>query len=149
MKNLFNRDTVEEIVARIGKLQSTDRALWGKMTLSQMMAHCQVPLEVAVGEKKLKRNIFGILFGRMAKKQMMGGAPFRKNLPTDKSFLIKDQRDFEKEKITLLELVKKFAVTSPQSMSRESHPFFGKMAPEEWGILSFRHLDHHLMQFGV
>ncbi len=29
------------------------------------------------------------------------------------------------------------------------HPLFGPLSGEEWGALSWKHLDYHLRQFGV
>ncbi|MFD1127776.1 DUF1569 domain-containing protein [Paenibacillus provencensis] len=28
------------------------------------------------------------------------------------------------------------------------HPFFGKLTSEEWSIGLYKHLDHHLKEFG-
>jgi hypothetical protein len=29
------------------------------------------------------------------------------------------------------------------------HPMFGKMTADQWGRSMWKHLDHHLRQFGV
>lgn len=149
MQDLFSPAVSGKIVSRMEQLKSTSQPLWGKMNVAQMLAHCQAPLQVALKEKKLKRNLFGILFGKMAKKKLTSGKPFPRNLPTDKSFLVTDERKFEEEKSKLITLINRFTAAGGESISKETHPFFGKMTPEEWGILSYKHLDHHLQQFGV
>jgi hypothetical protein len=119
------------------------------MNVAQMLAHCQQPLRVAYGELKLKQGLMGILFGRIIKKKLSGEQPFKKNLPTDKSFKITEPREFEKEKQQLISLVKKFSSEGPAALTKHPHPFFGKLSIEEWDNLSWKHLDHHLQQFGV
>jgi Protein of unknown function (DUF1569) len=149
MQNLFQPEAATGIVMRIARLKPTAQALWGKMNAAQMLAHCKAPLEVALGDRILKHSFVGWLFGRMAKKKMLGEAPFKHNLPTDNSFIVKENRDFAGEQDNLLTLIRRFAEANPASIAARTHPFFGKMSIEEWGILQWKHLDHHLRQFGV
>ena len=149
MKNLFDAAGNAEIISRLNLLTDQSKPGWGKMNVSQMLFHCTVPLKVALGEVKLKRSLAGLLFGSIARRTMVNEKPFSRNLPTDKSFIAWNNPVFEKEKETLTGLVKKFFNQGPEGISQEPHPFFGKMTAEEWGILSFKHLDHHLRQFGV
>ena len=97
-KSIFNSTDNHEIIHRIKKLTSDSKAEWGKMNAAQMLAHCQVPIHVALGDVKLKRGLIGVLFGKLAKKKLVGDEPFKKGLPTDKKFIVKDKRDFEDEK---------------------------------------------------
>jgi hypothetical protein len=116
------------------------------MNVAQMLAHCQMPLGVATGKHTLKRNFLLSLIGPLFKKQLFNETPFKKNLPTDKSFIIANPQEFEKEKQNLIAMVNSFSATS---MSGEPHPFFGKLTKEEWSKGTWKHLDHHLQQFGV
>jgi hypothetical protein len=149
MQSLFDSKTNEEIINRINSLAVDSKNEWGKMNVSQMLKHSQQPLLVAFGDKKLKRGLMGILFGNMAKKAFLKPGDFKKNLPTDPSFLVKDQKEFEEEKQKLIELVKRFAASGSASISKDPHPFFGKLTVDEWDTLQIKHLDHHLRQFGV
>jgi hypothetical protein len=150
MKSLFNAKDNEEVIKRINSLTNTSQAQWGKMNVSQMLAHCQVPLKVAFGETKLKRGIAGLLFGKMiAKKLTKDEAPFDRNLPTDKSFIVSDQPEFEKEKNNLAHIVKRFLEAGPEGLSKDPHPFFGKLTPSDWDQIQWKHIDHHLRQFGA
>jgi len=149
MQSLFQPESATGIVMRIARLKPSATAAWGKMNVSQMLAHCKAPLEVALGDKVLKHSFIGWLFGKTAKKQMLKGVTFKHNLPTEASFIVKDQREFAKEQDELLTLIKRFSETDPRSIAARVHPFFGKMTIDEWGILQWKHLDHHLRQFGV
>jgi Protein of unknown function (DUF1569) len=149
MKSLFNAADNNEFIVRINKLTPEAKAVWGKMTVAQMLAHCQQPLKVAFGELKLKRGIPGILFGSYFKKKLTGKATFSRNSPTDPAFVVKEDKNFEEEKNKLIPLIQKFAKEGPAAIINEKHPFFGKLTPQDWDILQSKHLDHHLSQFGV
>jgi hypothetical protein len=149
MKSLFDPPVTEEMVARINSLKPDSKALWGKMSVSQMLAHMQPPLRVALGEETLKKGLMGLLFGRIAKKQLVNENPFKKNLPTAPSFVVKDQRNFEEEKNKVIDLLRRFSRTSRQELDSRVHPFFGKLNADEWNILHWKHIDHHLRQFGA
>jgi hypothetical protein len=149
MQSLFNLDDNQAILNRIYLLQANNKAKWGKMNVSQMLAHCQVPPQIAFGEKKIKRSFLGILFGGMVKRSLMKPGPFKQNLPTAPDFVMNGEKNFEEEKIKLAKLVKRFAEQGPDAIVNEPHPFFGKLTKQEWDILNWKHLDHHLRQFGV
>jgi hypothetical protein len=147
MKSLFNTSDSSKIIERIENLKPDSQAQWGKMRVDQMLAHCQAPFKVAFAELPLKRGLIGVLFGGMAKKQLAGPKPFKPNLPTHPKFVVADQRVFNDEKGKLILYIKRF--NAPSAIVLDKHPFFGKMNPQEWDNLMWKHLDHHLRQFGA
>jgi hypothetical protein len=149
MKNLFQPITLNTIKERIEKLKPTSERQWGKMNVAQMMAHCSAALEVATGRKFPKRILIGRIFGSYLKPILTNDRPLKRNTPTDKSFIISDERDFNKEKARLLALIDEFSSGGETKVTRHPHPFFGKITPDEWSSGMFKHLDHHLRQFGV
>jgi len=149
MKNLFNHTDAEEIVVRINKLTPQTQHLWGKMDVAQMMAHCSILLRIARGLDNPSRRWLGILLGWMVKKSFFGEKPFPKNSPTDRTFIITDPRKFEDEKAILIEHIQAFSNGGPHASTRHPNPFFGKLTPDEWARGQYKHIDHHLQQFGV
>lgn len=149
MENLFKRNVAAETINRLEKLNPNSKPLWGKMNVSQMLEHCEAPLKVALGELQLRQTFLGLLFGRMAKKQLLKPEPFKKNLPTVSEFVVKDTPDFMYEKQKLRSLIENFSTSNAETIVARKHPFFGKMTREEWGVLQWKHLDHHFRQFGV
>lgn len=145
---LFESGATQEILLRLNRLQSSAKPLWGKMSAAQMMAHCIVPIQTFFGEIKAKRGLAGILFGRMAKKKLVADKPWPQNLPTTPQFLIQDEKEFEREKEKLISYINRFA-TDGYTIISSTHPFFGKLSSQEWAVLGYKHLDHHLRQFGV
>ena len=148
MKNIFDPVINATLVERINQLTPSTPALWGKMNVSQMLAHCQVPIQVAYGELNVKGGLVALLFGRMAKKQVINEQPFERNLPTMREAKIKNDKGFDTEKSILIELVNRFT-NGPDVLTKKPHPFFGPLTVDEWNTLQYKHLDHHLTQFGV
>ena len=150
MKNLFEPATVDEVKARIVHLTPDSARLWGTMGAAQAMAHCSASMEWAVGDTIPPRMLLGRLIGGMVKSRVLGiEEPMRKNSPTAKSLVIKDERDLGMEQKRLCGLVDRFASAGPSGCTTHPHGFFGRMTPQEWATLMYKHLDHHLQQFGV
>jgi hypothetical protein len=147
IKNFFELSVKQEIIDRINKLTPHSKAQWGKMNVSQMLAHCQLPIEVAFGTHKPTGNPILKIFGPIFKSVLYNHKPYKQGLPTDKSFIMTGtEKDFEKEKQKLLALVNHF---SEANMTDKAHPVFGRLTKEQWSRATWKHLDHHLRQFGV
>ncbi len=149
MKSLHEAATAEEIKARIGKLGPANQRQWGKMDAAQALAHCSIGMETATGDKKLPRMFLGRILGPMVKSKMLGEEPLRRDSPTAKVLIVQDQRDLNAEQARLCKLVDRFCVAGPGGCTTHPHTFFGALTPEEWARLMYKHLDHHLRQFGV
>ncbi len=148
MQLIYNPNENQATIDRINNLKENSSGLWAKMTVSQMLVHCQQPLLFAEGKIEIKRSFIGFLLGKMFKNKFLK-QDFGKNSPTDKKFIITNSPDFEKEKNELIKLIIRFKEKGIHFLVSTQHPFFGEMTAEEWGIMSYRHLDHHLRQFGV
>jgi hypothetical protein len=149
MKNLFERDTVAEVSVRIDKLQPASQRQWGKMDVAQMLAHCSGTMDMASGRVNIPRVLIGRLIGGFMKPIYVNEKPFGKNAPTDKTLVIADSRDFFREQEQLKLKVLQFHEGGEAKCTRYPHPFFGALTPQEWARGSYKHLDHHLRQFGV
>ncbi len=151
MKNLFDSTVADQIKTRLGNLEPQSERRWGKMTPAQMLAHCSVSMQWAVGEVVPEKGPLPTrLLGRLVKPMVFRNeAPLRENSPTAKSLVIADERDFCKERERLSGLIGKFSAGGPAACTANPHTFFGKLTPQEWAILMYKHLDHHLRQFGV
>lgn len=146
MKSIFEENTYNEVLQRIDALHENSERQWGKMTVGQMAWHCQFPLVIGIKNKhKGNGNLFVRLF---FKKQMYTDKPFRKNLPTAPNLKAKEVKDITSEKGKLRQLVTDFYECRTRT-EWNPHPLFGKFTPEQWGKVQYKHLDHHLTQFGV
>jgi len=150
MKNLFDVATATEIKERIERLGPGSTRQWGKMSAAQAMAHCATTMEWAVGDSFAPRMFAGRILGLLVKSRVLkDDAPMRRNTPTAKILVIADERDLGKERQRLCALIDRFSAGGPQGCTKHAHTFFGLLTPEEWARLMYKHLDHHLRQFGV
>ncbi len=149
MKNLFEQETVNEVITRIDTLQPSSSRQWGKMDAAQMMAHCSVAMDMASGRLNLPRMFIGRLIAPFFKSVFTNEKPFDKNSPTGKEFVVADARDFPREREQLKLKVRQFCEGGVTGCTRHPHPFFGALTPEAWSRGMYKHLDHHLRQFGA
>jgi len=119
------------------------------MNVPQMLAHAQVPLRCAFGELKLKRSLFGVLFGRMALKQMTSGKTVETRHADGSEFYHYGRTGIREGKETAYCSCAAIYAIGPSAITKDMHPFFGKMTPQQWSALQWNHLNHHLSQFEV
>lgn len=149
-KTLFDWVVVDEIVARIGLLTPTSQRLRGKMSVDQMLEHCALALDMAMGKSPTKRVFLWYIFGWIAKRSTFKNEQFGKNLPSIPAVItISNHFDCDNEKKRLIDVIHEFAAISHEKIEQNIHAFFGALTADEWWILMYKHLDHHLRQFGV
>jgi hypothetical protein len=151
MRNLFEAGVAQELKDRAAKLQPGSEREWGTMTPAQALAHCSVSLQWVLGERTPPRAALGVrMMGRVIKPLVLGNdKPIRRNTPTSPDLVVQDERNLEAERQQLCALIDRLVAAGPQGCTAHPHPFFGPLNPDEWAILMYKHLDHHLRQFGV
>ena len=150
MKNLFDPEAVREVKERLARLRPDSERAWGTMTAPQAVAHCAGGVELALGERTPPRALIGRALGWLIKPKALGNdEPMRRNTPTVKGLVITDDRDLRLESDRLLILIDRFVDAGPAGCTTHPHSFFGKLTPDEWSTLMYKHLDRHLRQFGV
>jgi hypothetical protein len=147
MTSIFNAGTRAELLSRLATLEPGAPARWGRMNAPQMLAHCAEGLRMALGEVWIRRGLPSLI-GWAFKKLAYDERPFHQGAPTARELRVADPRDFSIEKTRLLEALHKLEA-GPQAVGNPVHPFFGRLDGEQWGVLLYKHLDHHFRQFGV
>src|SRR5215469_13159562 len=148
MKNLFEPRTVQEVMTRIEQLKPSSQRGWGKMDVAQMMAHCSAALEMASGKFVAKRTLLGRVIGPLIRHVLTDDSPFPRNSPTAKELKV-GTCDFARERERLKQCVRQLHEGGESECTKHPHPLFGKIMPLEWSTGMYKHLDHHLKQFGV
>ncbi|WP_375558973.1 DUF1569 domain-containing protein [Bernardetia sp. OM2101] len=151
MKNIFEKTVMDETIHRIEKLTPSTQPLWGTMSIEKMLAHCNVTYEMVYEEGKYpKPNAFlRFILKTFVKNKVVGETPFSKNGQTAPQFIIKDERTFEIEKKRLIEHIQKTQELGEGYFDNKESHSFGKLSKTEWNNMFYKHLDHHLSQFGV
>jgi len=150
MKNVFNVIDTQELAARISSLSTKSSAVWGKMNVAQMMAHCNVSYEMVFENKHPKPNaIMRFILKSFVKKLVVGDKPYKRSSQTAPVFIITDVRDFENEKNRLIAYIEKTQKLGEKHFEGKESLSFGKLSKTEWNNMFYKHLNHHLTQFGV
>jgi len=150
MKNIFDPKVTQELIERINTLTPETVPNWGKMSVDQMLAHCCVAYEMAYTDKHPKPNAFmRFILKIFVKNGVVSEKPYAKNLRTAPAFIISERKNFEVEKARLIEFVEKTQKLGSQHFDGKESLSFGPMSSVEWNNQFYKHLDHHLTQFGV
>lgn len=146
MKTLVNKADRDSLIARIQKLDANCTVQWGKMNVYEMIRHCTAWDECVLNNVKVKHSLIGRVFGKIAlRKVLKDEAPLGKNSPTSPSYRIKGTGDVEVAKAKWIANMQRYErYNTPEYL----HDFFGKMSREQVGQLGYKHIDHHLRQFG-
>ena len=150
MKSVFVPNEVKDIVGRIETLGPSSRPLWGKMTVAQMLAHCNVTYELVYDAKHPKPNpVARFLLKLFVKPVVVSEKPYRHHSRTAPVFLVTDEKNFTVEKGRLIGYLNRTLELGGRHFENKESHSFGPLTTTEWNNMFSKHLDHHLRQFGV
>lgn len=148
MKNILDSSDRFEILERIKQLTPETQRQWGNMSIEAMLWHCRAQIELALHERTTAKKGGGILSFPPVRWLSLYGPPWPKGAMTAPEMNVDEVQPnlerFEQERRLLLEKIEAFLQTTDHS----PHPLFGKMNQKDWGRVIWKHLDHHLRQFG-
>jgi hypothetical protein len=148
MPTLADPATRTKLVTRIEQLTPERVPRWGCMNASQMLAHCADAMRMAYGEVVCQPKRVPIVQLGIVKWLVIHVLPFPKSAPTAPELLSRVPASWDQEREQLIALVHRFGSEATRA-SWPLHPLFGKLSGTQWGQLGWKHLDHHLAQFGV
>lgn len=148
LPDVFEPAVTQDLVDRICQLQPRSAPLWGRMDVARMLAHCCTPYEQLRGEKGGGGPLLRWMARMLFKETVVGERPFRRNVPTPKAFQVADARDLERERERLLGFIQAAHGEGRAAFEGRPHVSFGPLTAREWSNLLWKHLDHHLRQFG-
>jgi hypothetical protein len=150
MKNIFDQAVVAELETRINQLKPSTNPIWGKMNVAQMLAHCNITYELVYDNKHPKATGFKKwMLTTFVKKIVVGDKPYSKNSRTAPVFIMATEKDFELEKNRLVGYLQKTAALGLNHFEGKESNSFGALNQDEWNNMFYKHLNHHLTQFGV
>jgi len=150
LPNIFTKDISEKTINRINKLKPDTKPGWGKMSVDQMLAHLNVTYEMVYEDIHPKPNFFTrMILKAFVKKIVVNEGPYKKSSQTAPAFLIKGSRDFDAEKARLIGYINKTQALGESHFDGKESLSFGIMNKEEWNNMFYKHIDHHLTQFGA
>ena len=150
MKNVFDSNDTKDILDRINKLTPATEKVWGTMTIAQMLAHCNITYELVYDDKHPKATgLKRFLLKLFVKSTVVNDKPYPKNGRTAPVFIVDSEKKFETEKKRLIEYIQKTQQLGTAHFEGKESNSFGALTSKEWNAMFYKHLDHHLSQFGV
>ena len=147
MKTMARERDTAELLQRLRQIRPESGRQWGKMTAHQMVCHLTESLKMALGELPVTPKNLPLRYPPL-KQLIIFVAPFPKNAPTAPELVITaTPNEWARDVSTLTALMDRFAARG-QAGPWTDHPAFGRLSPRAWGVLVYRHMDHHLRQFG-
>ena len=147
MRTLFNSNDRANLYHRLDGLTAESNPQWGKMDCPQMLAHIADGIRMALGELPVKAKGGPLRFPPL-RYAIIYWLPFPKGAPTAPELLARRAADCHRETAELKELMERCAACAGTAEWAE-HPAFGQLSERDWGALMYKHIDHHLRQFGV
>lgn len=150
LPNIFSKEVSEGVIDRINQLSPNSQPLWGKMNVAQMFAHCCVAYEMVYTDKHPKPSFFmGFILKNFVKRMVVSPKPYPKSSKTAPAFLVSDEKNFEAEKQRLIDYIRETEVLGSYIFDGKKSLSFGHLSANEWNNMFYKHIDHHLKQFGV
>lgn len=145
MKSIFEEEARTEITFRLLALKNNSTGRWGEMNVAQMLAHCNRQMDYYLGNFTLEKR--GNFLLRFFKSYLYNNRPYKKNSPTHDAFVISNRHVFEQELIRLRRSLNEVNLRG-EANAWPIHPTFGRLTGNQFGKSIYKHLDHHLKQFG-
>jgi hypothetical protein len=149
LPSIFLAPVADDVIKRINTLTAETKPLWGKMNVAQMLAHCNVSYEMTYENKHPKPNAFmKLILKLLVKNKVVSEKPYPRNNPTAPAFLMTTEKDFGVEKSRLIAYIQKTQQLGEKEFDGRQSLSFGPLSITEWNNMFYKHLDHHLTQFG-
>ncbi len=135
------------LAARIRTLQPESVPVWGKMTVAQMLGHCELFDRWIQSGKPNRQTLMGKLVGRPVLRRMLRpDKAMARNVPTMPALIPAPGIEFTAARDAWLASLEDYADYSAETFI---HDFFGPLSYDEVGAFAWKHADHHLKQFGA
>ena len=148
MKSVWNAQDHGDLRDRVQRLTPESPAQWGRMNAPQMVTHLTDAIRMASGELPTAPKNMPLLRYPPMKQLILYYLPFPKGAPTAPELLARKPGEWTVEIGQLRDQLDQFVRRGPAA-TMSVHPVFGRLSGKAWGTLVYRHMDHHLKQFGV
>lgn len=136
----------DAVLARLHRLTPATQPRWGLLTAPRLLCHLADQLRVALGDLPVVRR--DTVMSRTLLKWLVVYSPLQAppgKVQTAPEMLTATPSDWAADLLACETLAHRLATTPAGAV----HPMFGPLSHDGWGRLAWKHLDHHLRQFGL
>jgi hypothetical protein len=146
-QTVFDTSAREGLVQRLTVLTPTAKPRWGRMSAPAMVSHLITHCRMALGETKVAPKWMGLHYYPI-NRLVIRYVPIPRNAPTAPELVARAPGEWDDDVLALAELLRRVGQRLPGE-AWPSHPVFGSISGEDWGVMIYRHVDHHFQQFGI
>jgi hypothetical protein len=147
MKSIWETGARRELQTRFGALKPDARPAWGRMNAPKMVTHVADSLRMALGELACSPKASPLRYTPI-KQLVIYVLPWPKGVPTAPELLARAPASWATDVADLNGLIERLGSRGPAGPFGV-HPAFGRLTGRTWGALMYRHMNHHLTQFGA
>ncbi|MDP9348019.1 MAG: hypothetical protein M3P24_02590 [Gemmatimonadota bacterium] len=147
MRCLWDPESVTDVQNRLDRLTPDLQPRWGRLAPHAMVCHLSDALRITLGEIS-PSPIRSPLRYPPLKWLAVYALPMPRGVKSPDGFFTTPTTEWDADRAQLVELLGRSAARPAEGPWGVS-PLFGTLSKRQWGILNFKHTDHHLRQFGV
>ncbi len=148
MRSIFDPAVRHSIARRFRDLTPGHTRKWGKLSTPEMLTHVSDQLRMAIGRLPAS-PIAGPLRHWPVNYLMVHMVPWPKGKAKGpREAFTTRPGNWEDDRATFLGLLEELGSADPGG-TWPHHASFGRISGKDWGVLTWRHLHHHLTQFGA
>lgn len=145
----FNPAVTADLLRRLASLQASAQPRWDAYDAAWMVRHCAETYEVASAPQPELPLLKRLLNRTYLRWRVTSAWPFREDAPGPAKPVAADPAALEAARTRLTLLIRAAHGLAPGQMEGRPHPLHGRLSARQWSALYWKHLDHHLRQFGV
>jgi hypothetical protein len=142
----LDHDYVNEVIARLERIQPDAKPAWGSMSRADMISHLADWVRLSMGRTDPLPDQSTWLSRNILRHAMLHGVlPIPKGLSSPRM-----QKSPTSDLETFHALLEDYlAHVQSGDLQPPPHPFFGPLGVDGWARIHLRHFEHHLRQFGA
>jgi hypothetical protein len=152
MKTVANPKVLQAVVKRLGTIRPDSARHWGTLTPHEMLCHLGDASDMVLGARPRKTPVPERSRPLLKWLGLWSPIPWPHGRPTNP---MHDPRAegtrptvFAKDLARVIDGVERIGAAAPGSLI-PTHGLFGIMSLHDWQRWAYRHIDHHLRQFGA
>lgn len=150
LPDVFDPAVTAALLARLERLQPDMQPRWGDVDATWMVEHCARTYETDWEQEHARLSPLWRALNRwVIKWRVTSESPFSEAAPGPASPVLANAAELDRARQRLSACIRETHGLGTQAFEGKRHPLFGRLSARQWSNHFWKHLDHHLRQFGL